>query len=343
MSTTPVRAVLVGCGGMSGAWLRAAAEMEDLEVVGLVDLDAERAAGRRDEFELPQAQVGTGMEAMLDDLRPDVVFDCTVPEAHTKVTVTALERGCHVLGEKPLADSMDNARISLRAARETGRTYAVIQNRRYDPNIRRLRRLLDNDAIGSLTSVDADFYLGAHFGGFRAEMDHVLLLDMAIHTFDAARLISGADPVSAYCREWNPAGSWFAHGANAVAVFEMTHGIVFTYRGSWCAEGMNTTWESDWRIVGQKGSVVWDGAEQITGESVAADGEFRSEMTALDVPGPSPDDRVGGHTGLIREFIDKINDGGEPETIVHDNIKSLAMVFGAIESAKSGREVPIDL
>ncbi|MED5416869.1 MAG: Gfo/Idh/MocA family oxidoreductase [Candidatus Latescibacterota bacterium] len=343
MSDSSVRALLVGCGGMSGAWLGAAATLDDVEIVGLVDLDADRALARRDEYELSQAQTGTDMVRLLEELRPDVVFDCTVPEAHTHVTTTALEHGCHVLGEKPLADSMANARAALEAARKANRIYAVIQNRRYDPNIRRLRRLLDSDAIGPLTSVDADFYLGAHFGGFRAQMDHVLLLDMAIHTFDAARLISGADPVRVYCREWNSSGSWFAHGSNAVAVFEMTDGIVFTYRGSWCAEGMNTTWESNWRIVGERGSVLWDGGEGIHGESVIQSGDFRSEMSPLTIPDSAPDDRIGHHTGLMREFIDRVRHGGEPETVARDNIKSLAMVFGAIDSASEGREIAIDL
>ncbi|MFH1570759.1 MAG: Gfo/Idh/MocA family oxidoreductase, partial [Gemmatimonadota bacterium] len=328
-----VRAVMVGCGGMSGAWLKAAAPMEDVEIVGLVDLDAGRARARQQEFGLQAASVGTDLPALLDAVEPDAVFDCTVPEAHTEVTVTAVERGCHVLGEKPMADSMANARRSLEAAQQAGRIYAVIQNRRYDPNIRRLRRLLDRGDIGALTAVNADFYLGAHFGGFRQKMEHVLLLDMAIHTFDAARLISGADPVSAYCLEWNPAGSWYDHDAAAVAVFEMTDGIVFTYRGSWCAEGMNTTWESDWRIVGQQGSVLWDGAAGIRGEAVARAEGFRSEMRPLEVPAPSPDDRVGGHAGLIREFVDCVRCGGTPETAAASNIRSLAMVFGAIDSA----------
>ena len=58
--------------------------------------------------------------------------------------------------------------------------------------------------LGPLTTLHSDFYIGAHFGGFREQMRHVLLLDMAIHTFDAARLLSGADPVAVYCQEWNP-------------------------------------------------------------------------------------------------------------------------------------------
>ena len=85
---------------------------------------------------------------------------------------------------KPLADSMANARAMIAVAERENRILAVIQNRRYDPNIRRLRHLVETDAVGPLTTVNCDFYLGAHFGGFRDHMAHVLLLDMAIHTFE---------------------------------------------------------------------------------------------------------------------------------------------------------------
>ena len=80
---------------------------------------------------------------------------------------------------------------------------------------------MQSGAVGPLTTVNCDFYIGAHFGGFRDRMEHVLLLDMAIHTFDQARFIMGADPVSVYCNEWNPAGSWYDHDASAIAIFEM--------------------------------------------------------------------------------------------------------------------------
>lgn len=234
---TKLRAVLVGCGGISGAWLKALGEIPAVELVGLVDLDEGAARRRAAEFGLGAVATGADLAAMLDRTAPDLVFDCAVPGAHVAVTLAALERGCHVLGEKPLADTMDGARRLVAAARSAGKLFAVIQNRRYNANIRRLRRFLDSGAIGPLTTVTSDFFIGAHFGGFRDRMVHVLLLDMAIHTFDAARFLTGADPAAVYCKEWNPAGSWYERDAAAVAIFELTGGLVYTYRGSWCAEG----------------------------------------------------------------------------------------------------------
>lgn len=150
---------------------------------------------------------------MLDRTRPDAVFDCTVPTAHRNVTLEALRRGIHVLGEKPLSDTLATAQEMVGAsASVSGAHYAVMQNRRFDPNILRLREFLDSGAMGEVTTVDSAFYIAAHFSGFRVQMEHVLLLDMAIHTFDAARLITQADPLAVSCHEWNPSNAWMAHG-----------------------------------------------------------------------------------------------------------------------------------
>ena len=81
--------------------------------------------------------------------------------------------------------------ISIARARSAGRIHAVVQNRRYVAGVRRIARALKGGAIGDIASVHADFFLAPHFGGFREDMDHVLLLDMAIHTFDALRCMTG--------------------------------------------------------------------------------------------------------------------------------------------------------
>ena len=335
-----LRIVMAGCGGMSRAWLEPVGKRDDVEVVGLVDIQEAAARTRQDDFALTKAEVFTNLKDALDTLEPDIVFDCTVPEAHHGVTLEALAHGCHVMGEKPLADSMDHALEMVRAARAANRLYAVIQNRRYDPRIRGFRDFLASGQIGSLTTLNSDFYLGAHFGGFRERMEHVLLLDMAIHTFDQARLISGADPMAVYCFEWNPRGSWYDHDASAAAIFEMTNGLIYTYRGSWCAEGLSTSWECDWRAIGETGTALWDGGDGFKAQRVKESEGFTrtKEDLAVEV---STDGKSGGHAGLIDEFIRCVRDGGTPETVASDNIKSLAMVFGAIDSARSGERVEI--
>jgi predicted dehydrogenase len=339
-----VQAVLVGCGAMSHVWLEAARQIEGLTITGLVDIDVSRAEARAKEFKLDRAEVGDDLEVMLKKTEPDAVFDVVVPASRHDVAVSAFDHGCHLLTEKPLADSRDHAMAIIAAARRANRWHAVVQNRRYLAEVRRIRRFLDSGAVGAPTSIHADFFVAPHFGGFREQMDHILLLDMAIHTFDAARYMVNGEPEGVYCREWEPKNSWWRQGSSAMAMFEMGRGIVFTYRGSWCADGFRSSWESSWRIVGETGSLVWDGFGELRAERIRSgrDGLF-DKVESVPVPPLDPGDRVGGHLGVMQDFIAAIEKGSEPETAGTDNIKSLAMVLGAIESAETNRRVPIAL
>ncbi len=336
-----MRALLVGCGGISRTWLEALKGIPEVKLVGLVDLLEAQARSRATEFGL-DLPLGTDLSEMLHRTAPEVVFDCTVPEAHYGVTLLALESRAHVLGEKPMSDSLARARAMVAAAARAGKVYAVTQNRRFNRQLRRLKAFLATGQLGQITTIQADFFIGARFGGFRERMKHVLLNDMAIHTFDAARFLTGADAQAVYCYEWNPAGSWYDHGAAAIAIFEMTGGVVFSYRGSWVAEGLRTSWESEWRIIGERGSVSWDGAGKMVAEVVAETPGLLSTYCSADIP-PANEELPEGHAGVITDFIRALQTGGAPETVCWDNIKSLAMVFGAIESAVARRRVEIAL
>ena len=328
---------------MSTNFLQAALDTGAVEIVGLCDPELARAEERRAALGLDGATVGPDLDALLTQLRPDALFDIVVPAARHAVATTALRHGCHVLTEKPMAETLHQARDLIRTAEEADRIHAVIQNRRYHPGVRRITRLLRSGAIGDVTQIHCDFFLGPHFGGFREEMRHVLLLDMAIHTFDVGRLFAGSAPLRVWCREWNPHNSWYAHGAAALAVFEMADGATFTYRGSWCAEGLRTSWESGWRIVGSVGTLLWDGEDGITAEAVtpARDGLF-AQCRPVPIPALDPADRVGGHRGVIEDFVDAVRTGRPPETAGPENIKSLAMVLGAIRSAETGIDATVE-
>lgn len=330
---------------MSKGWLKAILEAPGLagriEVVGLVDLDRATAQARADEFGLNGAKIGSDLDAMLAEVKPDLLFDVVVPVARHDVVAAGLSHGCHVLSEKPMATSLAAGQDLIRRAQQAGRVHAVVQNRRFISGVRRIRRLLESGALGELTALHCDFFIGAHFGGFREQMENVLLLDMAIHTLDAARFMAGKVPLAVYCLETNPRGSWYAHGAAANAIFEFSDDVVFTYRGSWAAEGANTSWESAWRVVGTKGTLLWDGGEQFEAKVLAGDSGFLRELTAIEVPEPADIAQTHGHASVIAEFLGAIEAGRQPETASNDNIKSLAMVFAAIESAKTRQRVTI--
>ncbi|MCC6729017.1 MAG: Gfo/Idh/MocA family oxidoreductase [Chthonomonadales bacterium] len=332
------RALIVGAGGMGRAWGRNLKEHPDVLVVGWVDLRSEVAARAAAELGFVDVHTGADLGRAIAEARPDFVVDVTVPEAHHDVTVQSLGAGLPVLGEKPMASSMAEARQMVAASEQAGKLYMVSQSRRYDARIHALRRLI-RAHVGPLAILNSDFYVGAHFGGFRDEMVSPLVLDMAIHTFDAARFLCDADPVAVYCEEFNPPWSWYRGNACATAVFEMSGGLRYTYRGSWCGEGRHTSWDSEWRAVGPRGTATWDGHGAPVAETVTAAAGFHSEVERRTEE--AEEGVAGGIAGSLRDFLRALETGAAPMGECHDNIKSLAMVFGAIESASTGRRVPV--
>ncbi|AJY44840.1 oxidoreductase [Martelella endophytica] len=329
---------------MAAGWLKALdAPMNRgrVKITGLIDTNTSAAEALRDAFALSDAEISDNLATFLDAHDVDLVFDVAIPAARRAIVETALGHGCDVLTEKPMAASLEDARAINAATERAGRIHAVVQNRRFNAGVRRIRAMVESGALGQITGLHCDFFIGAHFGGFRDEMEHVLLLDMAIHTFDAARFMLGADPLAVYCLETNPAGSWYAHDAAANAIFEFSDDIVATYRGSWCAEGANTSWESAWRIIGTKGTLLWDGEDGLSANVVAGDEGFFRPLAAVDVP-PVPDEaQTHGHASMIAHFLDAVEARTAPETVGTDNIRSLEMVFAAIESARTRQRVLI--
>ena len=331
------RTIVVGAGGISAAWFKPLAA-EQVTVAAVVDLDVERAAKRIAEFNLT-AEPSTNLRKMIRKHKPDFVIDLTVPDAHCAVTCTALNMGCHVVSEKPMASTMTQARRMVATAEKTGKCYMVSQSRRWNAIHHSTRGLIAGGAIGPVTTLNCDFYIGAHFGGFRDEMASPLILDMAIHHFDLARYLAGADPLAVYAVEFNPAGSWYKGDAAASCIFEMTNGIVFTYRGSWCAEGCHTSWNGDWRIVGPGGTIRMEKDQPPAGQAVEGADGFHSKLKEIPAPAPTlefTDMRAG-----LREMLAFLRTGTKPQTECHDNIQSLAMVLAAIESSKKRRRVPV--
>jgi predicted dehydrogenase len=332
-----MRALLVGAGGMGRAWARNLAANSEAVLAGWIDVRPGGADAAAQELDLRVDWTGTNLEAALATLKPDFVVDVTPPEVHHDVTLSALAHGVPVLGEKPMAASMAQAKAMVAASEAAGKLYMVSQSRRYNPQMTAFRDLI-RSKLGGLGILHADFMIGAHFGGFRDEMDHVLLLDMAIHTFDQARYLSGQDPVSVYAEEYNPGWSWYRGAASANALVEMTDGVRFAYRGSWCAEGLATSWDGNWRAVGPVGSASWLNDGTPKAELVTELGGFMAKTKAMEADIP---DVKGGIEGSLAEFLEALRTGTTPNGECHDNIKSLAMVFAAVESARRGERVAI--
>ncbi len=335
---TTFRALLVGAGQMGRAWGENLRDCTETELVAWVDVLPTQATRAAEELGVPGIFTGMDLDQAITTMRPDFVVDVSSPEAHRDVTLTALARGVPVLGEKPMAADMVQAHEMVAAAERADTLYMVSQNRRFDRNLQALRRLIV-DHTGPVGILNADFYMGEHYSGFRREMPSPLLVDMAIHTFDAARFLIDADAMAVYCMEFNPSWSWYKGNASATAIFEMSNGAVFTYRGSRSADGCHTSWDSRWRAVGPHGTAGWDGlgipSVEVVTEHTAPLARFRRIEGA-----PDPTATVGIARTLL-EFLRALRTGETPPCECHDNIHSLAMVHAAIESAASGRRIRI--
>ncbi len=330
-----MRGLLVGAGGMGKAWGRNLLENDETILAGWVDLRPGAAQEAAEELNSKPEYLGSDLEEAIRALAPDFVVDVTSPSGHKEVTTTALGHGLPVIGEKPMATNLEEAKEMVRASERAGKLYMVSQSRRYDGRMQAYCKLISEN-LGKLGILNSDFYIGAHFGGFRDEMDHVLLVDMAIHTFDAARYASGANPVSVYAEEFNPFWSWYKGAAASTCLFDMTNDLKYTYRGCWCAEGLHSSWEGDWRAVGENGTALWDGHGDPKAQIVTATGAFHSEV--MDVSEPAFTIK-SGIAGSLAEFIDALKTGSTPKGECHDNIKSFAMVCAAVESSIRGERV----
>jgi predicted dehydrogenase len=324
----PLEVVLVGAGAMGQAWLGTILANPDVRLTGIVDLDLDAARAAVADAGIPDTPVGTDAVELARQTGARAVVNVTVPRAHHPVTTAALFAGLPVLGEKPVADTVAQGLSLVAAAEASGQLFVVSQSRRYNPHVFAFKE--QARALGELGVLTTEFFKAPHFGGFREEMEHVLLVDMAIHPFDTARFLLDAEPVSVYCEEYNPSWSWYAGDAAASAVFEMTGGLRYVYTGSWCAPGQETSWNGAWRLSGATGTATWNGDDAPVLEADPA-------LSAA--PGTDPGD---GIAGSLATFVDALRGGAVPMGEVHENVLSLVMVEAAVESSRTGTRVRVD-
>jgi predicted dehydrogenase len=261
---------------------------------------------------------------------------------HEGVVVKGLSSGLDVLGEKPMAESMQAARNIVGAADKYGKRYFVMQNRRYLHGIQTLRAAVESGVVGKPCHVCVDMRLGAHFTGFRNVMEHPLIIDMAIHTFDEARYLLGdAKAASAYCQEYNPPHSWYKGAGGADCIFEMGCGANLLARLSWVSRSENTSSHGRWHVSCSGGAALWDGYRKVCvneaqplpeGRSYYEEEGLRREI-ALKTSGSEE------HDGCLDDMFDALIADRPMQTDCHNNIHSLSMVHACLESSKTGQKI----
>jgi predicted dehydrogenase len=283
-------------------------------------------------------------EALAAGLEADAVLVAVPPGHHAPVALEALEAGLHCLIEKPLAHTLPAAWAIVRAAERNRRQVMVSQNYRWKRAPQTVRRLIRADVIGDVEEVHITFQKNPPFTGFRLEMDEPLINDMAVHHLDQVRGITGVDPDVLRARSWNP--SWSRYQGNAACLIELeeAHRVRVLYTGSWCSWGRHTTWDGDWEIQGERGAIRWaDNRVEV---------RFASLFDTVFLPGALERegvmqvelDRVAleERPGSLGEFAAALREGRRAETDARDNLRSLALVLGAVESA-GNRGATVDL
>jgi len=324
---------------MGRTWLEAVSNSDEVDFCAWVDIDPDILDTQCKAYGFDRTHCYTSLGDALAKERADGLLNVTPPQFHEAVSCAAFEAGLSVLSEKPLADTMDAAVRTVECAARAGAVFMVAQNYRHRPPISTLRSLVASSRYGAPGQVQVSFFKGPHFGGFREEMDYPLIVDMSIHHFDLMRYVLGSDPVSVVGRSWNPRWSWFKGDASTALLFEFAGGIQVVYHGSWCATGDETPWNGNWRIECERGVIV------LRDDTVfeATTGEALREVPMEPMPRTN-------QSYLLHEFYRALHEGitpsqrcrpGFPTTSGGDNLKSLAMVFGAVEAVKTGTVVPL--
>lgn len=137
---------IVGCGKISGAYLKTFQRLENVRVVAAADLDPARAA--RVEEEYPEVSART-VDELLSDPQIDLVLNLTVPAAHAEVAQRALRSGKHVYGEKPLAATLADADQVLALAASQGLRVGCAPDTVLGTGIQTARQALDSGVVGA--------------------------------------------------------------------------------------------------------------------------------------------------------------------------------------------------
>ena len=222
----------------------------------------------------------------------------------------------------------------------------VTQNYRYMPRMLTLKK-----AVLSLGPVNyavaryaADYRKYLSWGAeFRHTMAHSLMVEASIHHFDQLRNLTGANAATVSGLEWNPgaarayAGSESFKGeSNGLFVLRMTNGSGATYEGNNLATGKTNTWHSEYyRVECEGGVAVLDNDDVVRIEERGGDGALKVREV------PREQTQFAGHTAIGAQFLDWLDGGPAPATVLADNLQSNAIMHAAIDAAAAGTVVDV--
>lgn len=332
---------MIGAGGMAEGWIRRILPPfhDRLQIVGLVDVSETALHASGDFLRLEHSQRFTDMAHAFDAVEADCCIIVVPAAFHAQAAVAAAERNLHVLCEKPLANTWAACTAIYNAVHRTNVKMQVVQNYRHGAPIQTMKAVLQSGQLGRLNYVVARFADDCRqYDSWRRrhELPHALLMDGAAHHLDMLRNLTGADCTQISAVEWNPPWSSSRGEFCALCLLRMSNGVACTYEGNATAAGEQNAWHQElYRAECEDGSVSV-GADQV----VRILRHTRGAGVRVE-PVPAVESALDGHAAVVSEFVDWLNGAHAPATALEDNVRSAAMVFGAIESARTCQAVDV--
>jgi len=341
-----LRGALLGCGSIAPYHLRAWAQIEGVEIVALANRTVSKAEALAEEFAIPLGQVYGDYRQLLKHERLDFVDIATAPHVHREQVLAAAAHGVHVLCQKPLATSLDEALAMIRACETTGVRCVVNENWRWRRWYRELRHMLDQGVVGTPRYArfhsHTDTVLPRPHGGlppllttqaYTAHMPHLILLEWGIHLVDVLRFLFG-DVASVHARMERL--SPLVRGEDlAVITLVFRSGVIGLVDISWAAhmpeERRLQRGNLDALLVeGDAGTIELDpypGDLFIVTRPVGSERRpARGGLTPAEAYQES-------YVNAQRHFVHCLRTGQPAENEARDNLKTLAVVFAAYDSA----------
>ena len=141
-----IKTGIIGCGFISGIYLKNIPNFEHLELVACADIDTERAKAKALEYNLPHTY---SVEELLADPQIQIVVNLTIPAAHAEICLKALDAGKHVYVEKPLAATREEGEKIIGLARSKGLLVGSAPDTFLGGGIQTCRKLIEDGVIGA--------------------------------------------------------------------------------------------------------------------------------------------------------------------------------------------------
>jgi predicted dehydrogenase len=343
------RMIQVGTGGFGGWWCRhfLPPNVKDglIEVVAAVDINPEALKNAQEGLGLRADQCYTDLGRALDENRADFCTVVVPPAFHEQVVDAALAHDLHILSEKPIADTLEASVRIANKVKRAGKKMGVTMSHRFDQDKTTLREELRSGRHGALDYLICRFTCDcrrfASWGKFRHEIPDALMVEGAVHHLDILADLAGAKCDTLYAQTWNPKWGEYAGDSQGLVQMQMENGTRAFYEGAKTnAVGLNGWSQEYFRAECEQATLVL-GHRHL--ECFAYD-TARKGATGLEGQGetiPLLEQPKWANTWLIERFVRWLDGDAPMETNVEDNLQSVALVFAAIESSRTGQPVKV--